>query len=301
MGTATGAWQTLMALEETTDILILHAGNGGTRYAGLARRVREALADVGREAGLLSCDGPLCAARERFEGAALLLVGPAECVDAGDELLALLEAARSRAVVLSEDAEGEGYGEHFRLPVRFDAVLDVGFVSQREKHKFEGVPYRFVADGPTRREERTIGAVTPAERKIPWAVVGYRVPEHVGMIVGLVQGLDPAGVVISPELAGDGDLARVLASTNYAVWGAWGDSGYCESWRYLSALFCGAVPCKVDGFARAPEAPGVFRSVESLFEGLRDGDFRGRYEAARGFYLSRGSLGERLEEALRGV
>lgn len=304
METAHVPEQTLIVLEDTSDILISHAGDGGTRHADLARRVREALADTGREAELLPCGDLRLASRERLEEATLLVVGPVECVSTSgdeDDLLSALEAVRSRLIVLSEDVESEGYGSHFGLPVSFDAVLDVGFVSQEEKHTFGDVPYRFVADGPTRREEWVIGAVSPNERSIPWAVVGYRIPEHVGMIVRLVQELGPAGLVMAPDPYGTRDLARVLASTNYFVWGAWGNSGYCESWRYLSALCFGAVPCKVDDSDRTPEAPGIFHSVESLCEELRGGDFRDRYEAARSFYLSRGSLGERLEEALRGV
>jgi hypothetical protein len=248
--------------------------------------------------------------------AILAVVDPVGCAAASrdrSEFFAKLTAASRRIAISAEAVEDTRYVQQLRLPVDFDAVFDVGFVSQRDKHPNSNVPYYFVFNGPTRQEEQIIAELPPSqERPIPWAVVGHQNPEHLRLVAGLIDyKLYPGGFVFLQPLSqmrkgraplNSSELSAVLSNTNYYLWSSQHSSTYYESFHFVEALLAGAVPCKIDGvhFWENSEIPGIFPSVQSFCEKVREeGSWPSMYCLARNFYMSKGSLAEHLEEALR--
>jgi hypothetical protein len=208
-----------------------------------------------------------------------------------------------------EDAR---YRQQLRLPVDFDAVFDVGFVSQRDKHPNSDVPYHFVFNGPTNEEEQIIANLTPAqERDIPWALVGYQTPEHRELAAALIDyGSYPEGFVFLPRFRrakqrdaplNPAELMAVLSRTKYYVWSAHRSSEYYDSARFIQALLAGAVPCEIGGGHSRENSniPVLFSSVRSFCERVREEDYWSIYRMARECYISKGPLAEHLGRALR--
>ena len=309
--------------------MVVYAGNGGAPYRELAGRLHAACAERSQGARLLA-SGEMCRmAEEHLAGATLLVVGPRECAaGSGDEgrFLAKFASARRRVAVLSEPVRSESYREQLSLPADFDAVLDVGFISQGDGHLLPEIPYRFVLDTPTGREWETLADLSPSRRPIPWAAIAERqTPENVALAAELVERLDPGGLVFMPDLnllresgeevpdsgmMGEGvetlsprGLEAIFSKIGCYVWTSRGTNMRGESYLYLKALLKGVVPCRVDGEPSwtASGVPGSFHSVRILCEAVRGGDLGTMYDAAREFCLSGKSLGENLEEALRSV
>jgi hypothetical protein len=258
----------------------------------------------------------LCETTEDRSGDAIVaVVDPVGCAAASgkrSDFFAKLTAAGKRIAISAQAVEDSRYEQQFRLAVGFDAVFDVGFVSQEDRHPFPDVPYHFVFNGPTRAEEQIIAALPPSrERQIPWAVVGYQTPENLSLVAELIDNkLYSGGVVflqsLSPVKRGRSlrrsELAAVLSKTRYYVWGSHYSSAYYESFRFVEALLAGSVPCKVDGRNswEGYEIPNVFSSVQSFCEKAREEHtWSSMYSSARRFYTSRGRLAEHLEGALR--
>lgn len=246
------------------------------------------------------------------------MAGPGECAAAsGDRsrFYASLREAGRRVAVLAE-ASGGGRQRESRPPdpgEDFDAVFDVGFVPQEEPRPLPRTPYGFVPDGPT-EEERAHTSSSPipdvAERTIPWVAVGLQTPTNASLAAELVEALDPGGFVSMPDptmsvreprsLPDLRELSGLLGRTGYYVWGS--DGPHYESHCFVRAILNGAVPCRVGG---GPEQtggiPGSFESVSALRVAVDERGFDSMYGAAREFYLSRGTLGEHLENALESV
>lgn len=291
------------------DLLVLYSERGSSFYGELARRVRDALAETGHGTTLRSSRE--VSWREGAPTAGTVMVsGPAEFADEEEvRLLESLAGSRRRIGLFSEEVNGEGYLRHLASSAGFEAVFDLGFVSQEEGVS-TGVPYSFVFDGPTVAQERAITGISPSKRPIPWALLGrLRGEEDAAVVAGLIE-TDPAGFVhLPPErLIGEGEeplgrraLGAVASKTNYYIWLSKDGASYCDSGHYSKALTGGAAPCRIGEEPGSSGIPGAFGSVGELCAEIRAGGFEERYEAARAFWLSGGNLGEHLREALRGV
>lgn len=301
-----------------SEVLIIHPGSDGESYRRLARRLFTALKEGSWEATLFSSRELCETATNRSDGAILAMVDPVGCAAAsGDrsEFFAKLTSASRRIAISAEAVEDARYSQQFRLPVGFDAIFDVGFVSQSDKHPISDVPYHFVFNGPTRREEQAMAESPPSwERHIPWAVVGHQSPEHLNLVAELIDyRVYPGGVVfLQPssrmrkggEPLSPAELAAVLSKTCYYLWSSQHSSAYYESLRFVEALLAGAVPCKiVSGHSwEESNVPGIFPSVQYFCEKAREeGAWSAMYCSAREFYMSKGTLAEHLEGAMRFV
>jgi hypothetical protein len=296
-------------------ILIVYPSRGSAFHETFARRLAAA-ADEGLRGALVRSSAEVSEMdEEQLAGATLGIVSPWECaqfVGNRERFFARLSAAKKRITVLAEAVEIKWFSWQFRLPIRYDALIDVGFASQ--KHKLPpsfDLPYHFLFNGPTREEERTIKAAsTSSKRPIPWAFVGHIREDRARLASELVEELDPGGFVFLPT-AGAGvrkgkgmispsSLANVLSKTRYYVWRSHHEFAYYESFRFIEAILAGAVPCKVDvgGTWKQPGIPNVFPSVQALRRCIESEGFPSMLGAAREFYLSRGRLADHLEEAL---
>jgi hypothetical protein len=247
--------------------------------------------------------------------AILAVVDPVGCAAASrdrSEFFAKLTAASRRIAISAEAVEDTRYEQQLRLPVDFDAVFDVGFVSQRDKHPNSNIPYYFVFNGPTRQEEQIIAELPPSqERYIPWTLVGYQTPEHLDLVAALMDyGPYPGGFVFLPRFRrtkqrdvplNPTELMAVLSRTKYYVWSAPRSSKYYDSARFIQALLAGAVPCEIgSGHSREnSNIPVLFSSVRSFCERVREEDYWSIYRMVRECYISKGSLAEHLGRALR--
>jgi hypothetical protein len=284
--------------------------------ATLARRLFAACRERSWEVAVCSSGKLLNMTIDQLSRATLAVVDPVECVaTSGNEQIFFdkLTNARKRIIVSAEAAESTRYGEQFRLSTDFDAVLDIGFVSQGDKHSFPDVPYHFVFNGPTGEEEQALADLSPEqERSIPWAVVGPRTSNHLNLVAELVNDkLYPGGFCFLQHLSHQGrkgtgllspsGLSAVLSKTNYYVWSSDDTFAYYESFRFVQALLVGAVPCKIaSGHSwRESDIPNVFPSVRSFCAKVQEEDYWSMYCASREFYLSRGLMAEHLEKALR--
>ncbi len=298
-----------------SKVLIVHPGSDGESHRALAYRLFAALGEGSWEVTLFSSRELCETTTYPLSDALLAVVDPIGCAAASNdrlEFFAKLAAASRRIAISTEAVEDARYGQQFRLPVDFDAVFDVGFVPQSDKHTVSDVPYYFVFNGPTKREEQVISeSPSSQERHIPWTVVGHQNPEHLSLVAELIDyKLYPGGFVFlqsSSRMRKGGaplspsELAAVLSKTNYYLWCSRHSSAYYESLHFVEALLAGAVPCKIDGgcFREIYEIPGIFPSVQSFCERVREeGAWPSMYRSAREFYLSRGRLAEYLEEAL---
>ncbi len=299
-----------------SQISIIYPGNDDEFHRMLARRLFTVLEEESWEVRLRSSREPCETVMDGSGDAIIAVVDPVGCAAASNdrsEFFAKLTAASRRIAISAGAVEDARYRQQLRLPVDFDAVFDVGFVSQRDKHPNSDVPYYFVFNGPTKREEQIIAELPPSqERHIPWAVVGHQNPENLGLVAELIDyKLYPEGFVFlqrSPRTRkgraplNPSELAAVLSNTNYYLWSSQYSSAYYESFRFVEALLVGAVPCKIDSgcLRKVSEIPGIFPSAQSFCENVReDGSWSSMYRLAREFYMSKGSLAEHLKEALR--
>jgi hypothetical protein len=318
-------WYSIDVLEH--HLLIVHPESEGALYreyqepdplllAALARRLFASCRERSWEIAVCSSRELLDMTTDQLSRATPAVVDPLECAaTSGDEpvFFSKLSSARKRIMVLAEAVESTRYGQQFRLPTNFDAVFDVGFVSQRDKHLFPEVPYHFVFNGPTREEEQVLAELSPSqERCIPWAVVGPRTPNYLNLVAELMDyKLYPGGFCFLQHPSHQGrkgagllsysGLSAVLSKTKYYVWSSDDSSAYYESFRFLQALLVGAVPCKIDGGHswEGSGIPGIFPSVRSFCARMQDEDHWSMYCSSREFYMSKGLLAEHLEKALR--
>jgi hypothetical protein len=298
--------------------VIVYPDGGSVFHEKLARRLGAA-AEEGSQEALVRSSAEVCEMDgEQLALTTLGIVSPWECaqfIGSKEKLFSRLSVAKKRVMILAEAVEAKWFGLQFRLPVRYDALIDVGFASQRDRlpSGFD-LPYHFLFNGPTREEAQAIElALVPSERRIPWAFVGHTKVDRVKLAAELVNELDPGGFVFLPTpgsgvregkgMISPSGLAHVLSNTRYYVWRSHHEFAYYESFRFIEALLAGAAPCKVDieGTWKQPEIPNVFPSVRALRRCIESEGFAAMLGSARQFYLSRGRLADHLEEALRFV
>ncbi len=312
-------------------LIVYPAGSDHTFHQELARCLFTACKEELREVALCSSRELRNMTTEQLSTATLAVVNPVECAatssDRSDffssatssdrsDFFSKLSLARKRIMVLAEAVVESTRGPQSRLPVNFDAIFDIGFVSRKDEHPFPDVPYHFVFNGPTKEEEQIIAELAPSQQRyIPWAVVGPQDSNHLNLLAELMDyKLHPGGLCfLEPALQqgkGKGErkgllsssgLAAVLSKTNYCVWGSNDSFAYYESFCFIQALLVGAVPCKIDGNRSWEESdiPGIFPSVQSFYARVQEEDHWSMYCSAREFYTSNGPLAEHLEKALR--
>lgn len=250
---------------------------------------------------------------DRIASVTVAVVSPWECVRwiaSKEKFLSQIALARKRILVLAEAVETGWFTRQFELPVQYDALIDVGFASQKHKLPNFELPYRFLFNGPTRQEEQKMARTPSSERRIPWTFVGHSKEDRVKLAAELVEKIDPGGFLFLPK-PGSGvkegkgaispsGLASVLSQTRYYVWRSHHEFAYYESFRFIDAILQGAVPCKIDGgnVWKRSGIPGIFPSVEALGDRIKGEGFSSMLESARKFYSSQGRLADRLEEAL---
>jgi hypothetical protein len=304
-------------VQDQEQFLIVYSTTSNVFYEALARRLAAACEENSREARLCTAIELSDMDTDEFENTTLALVNPFDCtyrIGGRGKFFSRISAARKRIMVLAEAVETQWFKNQFRLPIRYDALIDVGFLSQRDRLRDFDVPYYFLFNGPTRQEEERIGRPTTSpQRPIPWAIVGHKTDRRVRLVVELMEKLDPGGFVFLPN-AGMGvrkggsaigplGLSSGLSRTRYYVWNSDHEFMYYESFRFLEAILVGAVPCKIDGRAAWGHLsiPGIFPSVQALCATIHSEGFSSMQNSAKEFYLSQGSLASHLERILEDV
>jgi hypothetical protein len=282
---------------------VVRPEQGHSFYRDLADRLYGAMSEFAIELKLISpSDLP-----ENLGDARLIIVNPVECALSGGSFIARASAARSRIMALAESVETKWYEDQFKVGLRFDAVLDVGFTPQHDHHRFDDTPYRFVFNG-TSADDRF--ARSPQEqRPIKWAMIGHATLQRARLTAALCERISPAGFVFLPVLgppSSEGMLSsdalrRVLRLSGLYVWRSHHGYRYYESFRFRDAILCGAAPCKIDSDATEADVPGVYRSLDDLCRVLADPGVEAMVDEALSFYVSRGRLADHLKNALNSL
>jgi len=193
-----------------------------------------------------------------------------------------------------------------------DALLDVGILPQSDgRFGKQRITYHHIFDGLLATEADVIEALpapTESDRPIPWAQVGIKNPDRIGLADLLVTGFEAGGLVYLPDPPGSTEqgsshlnarqLERVLGRTKYYIWIQKSGPLYYESLRYRTSLRFGCVPIKVvrDSLVVSDDAPFAQTLIREsdLIAALRSRQFRQRAAKFRADYL----LCPRLEDEL---
>jgi hypothetical protein len=283
----------------------------------LASRLLKGFSNTSHGVAMYSSPEVCAMSGEDLSGTTLLVVSPGQCIEASGDVPAFLSkvtSAKKRILASVGPVDSDWYTRRLRKGITFDAVLDLGFAPQGERHsEVSSVPYYFVFNGPTRDEEPLAKEPAQAgERSIPWVLVGPKNDKNRHLLAELFEhGVDPGGFCLlharlknmgapGPMLGGP-QFSAVLSKTRYYLWGADRDVPYYESFRFIEPLLAGAVPCKIDPdlASEGPDIPGVYPSVGAFLTEVRHMGYRAMYRRARNFYVSRGRLADHLSEVLR--
>ena len=283
----------------------------------LASRLSKGFRDASHNVAVYSSSEVCALAPEDLSNSTLLVASPRQCIEAsGDKpvFLSKVACARKRILASVGPVHSPGYLARLRKGMHFDALFDLGFVSQKGSHsEVSDLPYHFVFNGLTREEEPLAQEpANQAERTIPWVLVGPRSDRNRDLLGALFEHqINPGGLcllqgrpknMIPPEpTLGGPQLSAILSKATYYLWGAERNGMYYESFRFIVPLLAGTVPCKIDPALSAAgfDVPGVYASVSAFDTEVRDIGYSGMYCRARDFYVSRGRLGEHLSGALR--
>jgi hypothetical protein len=283
----------------------------------LASRLTKGLQDASRSVATYSSPEVCVLATEDLSDTTMLIVSPSQCIEtSGDPSAFLSRVAGAQKRILGSvgPVDRPWYRRRLSTGISFDAVFDIGFVSQGDHHSdVSEVPYHFVFNGLTREEEPWVTESAHAgERTIPWALVGPRNHRQLELLAELFEHrVDPRGfcflrvplrskAAAEPTLSRSG-LSAVLSKARYFLWSSDRGVAYYESFRFIQALLAGAVPCKIDPDhpEEGLDIPGVYRSVSSCQTEMQDKGYGAMYRKASDFCATRGRLAEHLSEALR--
>jgi hypothetical protein len=285
----------------------------------LAWRLSKGFRDASHRAAVYASPEVSALNPENLTNAILVVVSPGQCIEtSGNESAFLSKVAHARKRILASvgPVHSQGYLARLRRGIQFDALFDLGFVSQKDSHsQVSDLPYHFVFNGLTREEEPLAQEpANPAERTIPWVLVGPRSDSNRDLLGALFEHqIDPGGFCLlharlknmTPQepMLGGPQLSAILQKARYYLWGAQRNGMYYESFRFIVPLLAGTVPCKIDPALTAAgfDVPGVYASVSAFDTEVRDIGYSEMYRRARDFYVSRGRLGEHLSGALRVV
>ena len=282
----------------------------------LVSRLSKGFEDASLGLAVYSPSGLCALAPEELRNTALLVASPNQCIEtSGDQeaFLSQVACARRRILATVAPVESPGYRGRLRSSIDFDAVFDVGFVSQRERHdEVSDVPYHFVFNGLIRDEEPIPEEPShPEERTIPWVLAGPRSDGNKNLLAQLFEHeIDRSGLCLLQSrtrsragvelLPGSRGLLAVLSKARYYLWGADSDVPYYESFRFSEPLLAGTVPCKVDPdlASEGLDIPGLYGSVAAFRAAVGEEGYLAMYRRARDFYVSSGGLAEHLSRAL---
>jgi hypothetical protein len=285
----------------------------------LASRLSKGFRDASHRVAVYSSPEVSALAPDDLSNTTLVIVSPGQCIEtSGSEGAFISNTARARKRILASvgPVHSQGYLSRLRRGIHFDALFDLGFMSQRDSHyKVTDLAYHFVFNGLTREEEPL--AEEPSnrvERTIPWVLVGPRSDRNRALLGALFEHqVDPGGFCLlharqknttPPEpTLGSPQLSAILSKARYYLWGAEREGMYYESFRFIVALLAGTVPCKIDPALAAVgfEVPGVYASVSAFDTEVRNMGYSEMYRRASDFYVFRGRLGKHLSGALRFV
>lgn len=297
-------------------VTVIYPQAGNAVFHALARRLADARQEAGRDVALRSAIS-VCALRpDDLAGETVLIVQPGQSsrgLPDRNAFLKRLSEARKRVAVFSEPAGTAFFENQFKLAIDFDAMIDVGFVSQADKLEGFEIPYLFLFNGPTRRDALAIAGPPASRRTVCWSIVGHARDDRVRLADELANTLDPGGIVFLPPrgviirtdrgMIGAEGLHRLLLKTRFYVWASLHEVPFYESFRFREAILAGAVPCKIDPRPGPENAgvPGVFPSAQALRDSVEADGYEALFEKARAFYISRSPLSDGLEEVLEDV
>jgi hypothetical protein len=302
---------------QTETLAIVRPPTAGDRE--LVSRLIEGFGDASRRVAVYSPPEVCTLTAEDLGPTTLLVASPAQCIEqSGDEsgFLSKVAGAQKRILAWAGPVDGSGYRGRLRRGIDFDAVFDLGFVSQSDKHsEVSEVPYHFVFNGRTREEEPLAEEPDHAEeRTIPWVLVGPKTDKNRELLAELFeQGADPAGFCLlharlknmaAPgPMIGSPQLSAVLSNARCFLWRADRDAMYYESFRFIGPLLAGTVPCKIDPdlASEGLAIPGVYATVAAFQTEVREVGYGAMYRRARDFYVSGGLLADHLSGALSHV
>jgi hypothetical protein len=299
---------------QTETLAIVRPPTAGDQE--LVSRLAEGFGDASRPVAVYSPSEVCTLSAEDLGGTTLLVASPAQCIEqSGDEpgFLSRVASAQKRILAWAGPVDGSGYRGRLRKGIAFDAVFDLGFVSQGDKHsEISEVPYYFVFNGHTRKEEPLAEEPEHAgERTIPWVLVGPKTDKNRDLLGELFEhGVDPAGFCLlharlknmaapGPMIGGP-QLSALLSRARYSLWSADRSPAYYESFRFIGPLLAGTVPCKIDPdlAAEGLAIPGVYASVAAFQTEAKEVGYGAMYRRASDFYVSGGLLAEHLGGAL---
>ncbi len=308
-----------MTVAENARVALIYAPTQNAFYTSFAKRIFLACREAGIAADLVDSSVMHELPLEKVRDANAFLINPRDLIqDVPDRgaFYKVLSRFRSRVMVLAEAVETKWFSFQFTLPMKLDALIDVGFVSQEGKMKelgYSGMPYRFLFNGLSQRERAKVTAVNPAasaSRPIPWAFVGHKTIERVEFARWLAEEVDPRGVVFLPDQGrgvrpGSGAVSPMgmdllLQQTRNYVWVAHHEFAYYESFRFREAVLNGAVPLKLDRtfYSAHSSVPGVVWSHEDLARLVEEQSYEQAYEKCRAYYLDHKGLEDGLREVL---
>ena len=177
----------------------------------------------------------------------------------------------------------------------------MGFLDQSKLHPRSAPPYRLLFNAPLSREANLIECSQPGGRYVNWAVVAHVTLDRLALVEQLASRIGPGGFAFLPQLRpvrpetamlSPASLHRVLRKTNLYVWCSHHSLPYYESFRFLDAMVCGAVPCKVESgtLAELSGLPNIFPSVEDLSQALKASSPKDLFEVCKDFSLSNGTF-----------
>jgi hypothetical protein len=299
---------------ETETLAIVSPPTAGDQE--LVSRLIVGFRDASRRVTVYSPPEVCTLSAEDLGGATLLVASPAQCIEmSGDEsgFLSRVASAHKRILACAGPVDGPGYRWRLKRGIDFDAVFDLGFMSQCDRHsEISEVPYYFVFNGYTREEEPLAEQPDHAEeRTIPWVLVGPKTDKNRDLLAELFEhGADPAGFCLlharlknmaapGPMIGGP-QLSAILSRARYSLWSADRSPAYYESFRFIGPLQAGTVPCKIDPdlASEGLAIPGVYASVAAFQTEVRELGYGAMYRRARDFYVSGGLLAEHLSGAL---
>jgi hypothetical protein len=290
-------------------VLIVYPTLGNVFYLDLGKRLRDAAVELGMECKLVGSSNLNELDSSWSSSIPVFIVNPNECLLSGVNCVRVLDEAPFRGAVLAECVGTEWYKKTLKLDMEFDLLIDVGFLDQSKLHPRSAPPYRLLFNAPLPKEANLIECSEPGGRYVNWAVVAHVTPDRLALVEQLTSKIGPGGFAFLPQLRpvrpetamlSPASLHRVLRRTDLYVWCSHHSLPYYESFRFLDAMMCGAVPCKVETETRAELSglPNIFRSVEDLSRALEVSSPKGLFEVCKDFSLSNGTFTDHFGQLL---
>jgi hypothetical protein len=283
---------------------------GNVFYQKLAKRLFEAASELGVEVRLIGSSALDSVERSWMESVAAFVVSPNECFLSGVDAMKSLNHAPFRAAVLAECVGTQWYRDTFTLDVDFDLVVDVGFLDQEAARSFQMVPYKLLYNAPLPKEAEQIRCANEDQRPLSWALIGHVTPDRLLLAEELLSRFGSRAFLFLPQLRpvrpaegmlGPAAIDAVLRATNIYVWCSHHTLPYYESFRFLDAMMCGALPCKIDAgsWSELRTFPNVYETVDDLAGALRERSVKDLFDDSLEFALGQGLLTDRLAELLQ--